>query len=129
MDTEQHYDRYADNIGHGTKCNSTEEKRNESTYDPNNNACKTMTDMNQAAPSTMKAESTNMPSSYSNQLSEQEDACVERNEVSITSEQASNLNCRSSSFGGHEENKTNQSNPTLTNKKPKKLTENEADSF
>ena len=124
-----HYDCCADKVANETKSISTEEEHNGISYDHNANACRPMTDMNLVAPSMRKAESTKMPSSHSFPSSEHEDACEEKNEVSINSDQASNLNCTSMSFAAHEENKCNHSNPTLANKKPKKLTENEADSF
>ena len=70
-----------------------------------------------------------MPSTYSNKLSDQEDACDEKNEVSTNSEHASNLNCRSMSFSAND-NETSQLNATLPTKKAQsKLSKKEADSF
>ena len=84
--------------------------------------------MNQVASSTTKVESTNMPSTYSNKLNDQEDACDEKNEVSTNSEQASNLNFRSESSSAPN-NETSQTNSTIPCKRLKNMTENEASTF
>ena len=91
-----------------TKCISTDEDNKGSTYDPHSNPSKP-TDMNQVAPSTRKAESMNMQSPFSNhQLTDEqeEEVSIEKNEVSVSSNQPSQLNCRSFSFAAEEENKT-----------------------
>ena len=92
------------------KCISTEEDNQGSTYDPHANPSKPMTEMNQVASSTRKAESMSMQSPFSNhQLTDEqeEEASVEKLEVSVNSNQASQLlNCRSLSFAAQEENQS-----------------------
>ena len=84
--------------------------------------------MNQVASSSAEVESTSMPSTYSNKLNDQEDACDEKNEVSTNSEQASNLNFRSES-SSTPNNENSQTNSTIPCKRLKNMTENEASTF